>query len=41
VEEPDLLIRKKDDLRRIDEEETPSVDGVDAVWSYFARTSGF
>jgi hypothetical protein len=45
VEEPRLIESPsslaQDDLRRGDDEESPSVDGVDAVWSYFARTSGF
>ena len=45
MEEPRLIESPvslaKDDLQRGDEEGSPSVDGVDAVWSYFARTSGF
>jgi len=45
VEEPRLIESPvslaKDDLQRGDKEGSPSVDGVDAVWSYFARTSGF
>jgi hypothetical protein len=45
VEEPRLIeptvSLANHDLQRSDEAQRPPIDGVDAVWSYFARTRGF